>query len=145
MRKVFIDGPITPQFISDAISKHTSKTNIGAHSIFLGQIRADNIGGNIVTGIEYEAYDKMAEKILEEIREECFEKFDVICMHIYHSIGLVKVGEISLFVFVSSKHRKTSFEACEWIVEEIKKRVPIFGKELFQNNEYQWKKNTPNE
>lgn len=142
MKKVFIEGAIPPEFISESIAKHLSKKDIGAHAVFLGQVRADEINGNKVMGIEYNAYEEMANKVFYEIREECFKKFEIICMHIYHSKGLVKAGEISLFVFVSSKHRKTAFEACEWVVEEIKKQVPIFGKELFENNEYQWKENT---
>lgn len=142
MKKVFIEGAIPPEFISESIAKHSSKKDIGAHAVFLGQVRADEINGNKVMGIEYNAYEEMANKVFYEIREECFKKFEITCMHIYHSKGLVKAGEISLFVFVSSKHRKTAFEACEWVVEEIKKQVPIFGKELFENNEYQWKENT---
>ncbi len=142
MKKVFINGAITSQFIAESIAKHTTKTTIGAHDIFLGQVRADVINEKAVMGIEYSAYEEMANKVFHEIREACFSKFDLVCMHIYHSIGLVKAGEISLFVFVSSKHRKVSFEACEWVVEEIKKRAPVFGKELFENNEYQWKENT---
>lgn len=142
MKKVFINGAITSQFIAESIAKHTTKTTIGAHDIFLGQVRSDVINEKMVVGIEYSAYEEMANKVFHEIREACFSKFDLVCMHIYHSIGLVKVGEISLFVFVSSKHRKVSFEACEWVVEEIKKRAPVFGKELFENNEYQWKENT---
>ncbi len=142
MKKVFINGAITSQFIAESIAKHATKTTIGAHDIFLGQVRADVINEKVVLGIEYSAYEEMANKVFHEIREACFSKFDLVCMHIYHSIGLVKAGEISLFVFVSSKHRKVSFEACEWVVEEIKKRTPVFGKELFENNEYQWKENT---
>jgi molybdopterin synthase catalytic subunit len=63
-------------------------------------------------------------------------------MHIYHSKGIVKTGEICLFVFVSSPHRKEVFEALHEVVEEIKKQVPVFGKELFEDDSYQWKVNT---
>jgi molybdopterin synthase catalytic subunit len=62
-------------------------------------------------------------------------------MHIYHSIGTVNVGEICLFVFVSSPHRTTVFDALEFIVEEIKANVPVFGKEIFEDNSHQWKVN----
>ncbi|GAB3175966.1 molybdenum cofactor biosynthesis protein MoaE [Telluribacter humicola] len=141
-KKVFVDGPISPQFISDSIAKHQSKTNIGAHSLFLGQIRADQKDGGVVTGIEYTAYTEMAEKVFHDIREAAFAKFDLVCMHIYHSLGLVPTGEVSLFVFVSSAHRRASFEALEYVVEEIKAKVPIFGKELIgETGEYTWKEN----
>ena len=70
-----------------------------------------------------------------------FEKFDLTCMHIYHSYGIVKAGEICLFVFVSSPHRKMVQEAIEYVVEEIKANVPVFGKELFEDNSHVWKVN----
>lgn len=141
-KKVFVSGPVDPQFIADAITKHQSKVNIGAHAIFLGQIRADEKEGGLVTGIDYTAYEEMAEQSFSEIREETFAKFDLICMHIYHSLGLVPTGEISLFVFVSSAHRKTAFEASEYVVNEVKSRVPIFAKELFgDEGNYVWKEN----
>jgi molybdopterin synthase catalytic subunit len=62
-------------------------------------------------------------------------------MHIYHSLGIVKAGEICLFVFVSSSRRKVVFKALEYIVEEIKAQVPVFGKELFEDETHQWKVN----
>ena len=141
-KKVFVPGAIGPQFIADSIAKHQSKVNIGAHAIFLGQIRADEKVEGFVTGIEYSAYEEMAEQTFHEIREDAFSRFDLICMHIYHSIGLVPTGEISLFVFVSSAHRSAAFEASEYIVEQIKTKVPIFGKELVgPTGEYIWKEN----
>lgn len=139
---VFIDGAITPGFVSEALQKHNAKKNIGAHSMFLGQVRNDVINGQEVAAIEYTAYNEMAEEKFQEIREAAFKNFDLICMHIYHSLGKVNVGEISLFVFTSSAHRKEAIRACEYIVERIKKEAPVWGKEFFLNNEYQWKKNT---
>jgi molybdopterin synthase catalytic subunit len=141
-KKVFVSGPISPQFIAESIAKHQSKTTIGAHSIFLGQIRADKKDGGVVTGIEYSAYADMAEGVFQQIREASFEKYELTCMHIYHSLGLVPVGEVSLFVFVSSPHRRATFEALEYIVEEVKAKVPIFGKEMIgEAGEYEWKEN----
>jgi molybdopterin synthase catalytic subunit len=64
-------------------------------------------------------------------------------MHIYHSLGLVKAGEICLFVFTSSKHRKAAIEACNELVERIKAELPIWGKEIFEDNSSQWKENKP--
>ncbi|TKD67005.1 molybdenum cofactor biosynthesis protein MoaE [Flavobacterium sp. ASW18X] len=141
-KKVFVEGPIAPSFIADAIAKHQSKTTIGAHDIFLGQVRADEIDGKTVTAIEYTAYESMAEQKFDEIREATFSKFNLTCMHIYHSLGIVGVGELCLFVFVSSPHRKVVFEALEFVVEAIKKEVPVFGKEVFAGDSYQWKVNT---
>ena len=140
-KKVFIDGEITPDFIASAIAKHQSKTDIGAHNIFLGQVRADVIEGQTVSSIEFSCYEEMADPILYTIREETFQKFDLSCMHIYHSLGKVNVGEICFFVFVSAAHRPQVYEATEYIVDRIKKEVPIFGKEIFETGDYQWKKN----
>jgi len=141
-KKVFVEGSISPDFVSKSIASHQSKTDIGAHAIFLGQIRADQKDEGIVTGIEYSAYEEMAEKAFHDIREAAFAKFELSCMHIYHSLGIVPTGEISLFVFVSSPHRRAAFEASEYIVEEIKANVPIFGKELVgQRGDYVWKEN----
>jgi len=140
-KKVFVEGPIHPDFISNSIAKHQTKTSIGAHAIFLGQVREDEIEGKKVVGIEYTAYQEMAENALIELREKAFTKFDLTCMHIYHSLGLVKTGEICLFVFVSSPHRKSSFDASEYLVNELKEKAPIFGKELFEDETHQWKTN----
>lgn len=136
-----MQGPIPPEKIATSIANHQSKTNIGAHSIFLGQVRADEVEGRVVQGIDYSAYEEMAEKAFHGIRETAFEKYDMICCHIYHSLGLVKTGELCLFVFTSSAHRKIAIESCEYLVEEIKAKVPIFGKEIFEDQTHQWKVN----
>lgn len=141
-KKVFVGGAISPEFIGQSIARHQSKTGIGAHDIFLGQVRADVIGGKTVAAIDYSAYEPMAEAKFAEIREAAFEKYELSCMHIHHSLGTVKAGEICLFVFVSAPHRQVVFEALQFVVEEIKKQVPVFGKELFEDDSYQWKTNT---
>jgi molybdopterin synthase catalytic subunit len=141
IKNCFIKGEIASQFIGESIAKHQSKKTIGAHQIFLGQVRADMIEGKEVVAIEYTAFDNLANKVFDEIREEAFLKFDLVCMHIYHSLGLVESGQICLFVFVSSKHRKMAQQAVEYIVEEIKSRAPIFGKEIFVDQSSQWKVN----
>jgi molybdopterin synthase catalytic subunit len=138
----FVQGAISSDFIGNSIAKHQSKTTIGAHNIFLGQVRADTIDGKMVVAIEYSAYEEMAEQSFYEIREAAFAKYELSCLHIYHSLGLVKTGEICLFVFVSAPRRKVVYEALEFLVEEIKEKVAIFGKELFKDESYTWKKNT---
>lgn len=140
-KAVFIQGEITSEFIANAIAKHQTKTEIGAHNIFLGQVRKDQIDSQTVTAIEFSCYQEMAEKKLHIIREETFNKFSLTCMHIYHSLGKVNVGEVCLFVFVSAPHRPEVYEATEYIVSRVKQDVPIFGKELFEAGEYQWKTN----
>ena len=141
-KKVFIEGAIAPDFIANSIAKHQTKHSIGAHNIFLGQVRADVIDDKTVTAIEYTCYEDMADKKLHEIRESAFKKFDLTCMHIYHSLGTVKAGKICFFVFVSAKRRKQVYEATEYLVNQVKDNVPIFGKEIFEDATYQWKVNS---
>jgi molybdopterin synthase catalytic subunit len=141
-KNIFIEGPIASDFIGNSIAKHQTKTSIGAHNIFLGQVRADDIEGKVVSAIDYTAYEDMANEKFHEIREATFDKFNLTCMHIYHSLGKVKVGEICLFIFVSSPRRKEVFKALEYVVEEIKAKAPVFGKEIFEDETHQWKVNS---
>lgn len=141
IKNIFMEGAIPPQFIADSIAKHSTKTNIGGHNIFLGQVRADEIDGSLVAAIEYTSNTAMALDVMHEIREAIFTKYDITCMHVHHSLGKVNAGEICLFVFTSSKHRKVAIDACTECVERIKAELPIWGKELFKVEGYQWKEN----
>lgn len=142
IKNVFRQGAISSEFIGNSIAKHQTKTSIGAHNIFLGQVRADVIDEKVISAIEYTAYEDMANAKFHEIREATFDKFNLTCMHIYHSLGVVKTGEICLFVFVSSPRRKEVFKALEYVVEEIKAKAPVFGKEIFEDESHQWKVNS---
>ncbi len=141
MKNIFVQGAISPEFISDSIGKHSAKKEIGAHSIFLGQVRADLIEGKTVESIEYTTYEEMALEKMAELREAIFAKFELTCLHVYHSLGIVKTGEICLFVFTSSAHRKNAITACEELVERIKAELPVWGKEIMGEGEHQWKVN----
>ena len=136
-----MEGAIPASFIADSIAKHASKTGIGGHNIFLGQVRADDIDGKKVAAIEYTSNKEMALEKMHEIRETIFEKYAITCMHVHHSLGKVNAGELCLFVFTSSKHRKIAIDACTECVERIKAELPIWGKELFEGEGYQWKVN----
>jgi len=142
LKNIFHQGCITATFIADSIAKHSSKTNIGGHSIFLGQVRSDVIDGKKVAAIEYTSYEPMALEKMHAIREAIFTKYPLVCMHVYHSLGVVKAGEICLFVFTSSAHRKAAIDACEETVERLKAELPVWGKEIFEDETYQWKVNT---
>ena len=141
-KNIFLQGPVTSAFIAESIQKHSSKTDIGAHSIFLGQVRADSIDGKKISGIEYSSYEEMALEKMHEIREEIFSRYDLTCMHVYHSLGRIIAGEICLFVFTSSKHRRLAIDACQETVEKIKAELPVWGKEYFEDENFQWKVNT---
>jgi molybdopterin synthase catalytic subunit len=138
---IFSTGPIAPSFIAESITKHSTKMSIGAHQIFLGQVRQDEVNGKLVSGIEYTAYEAMVSQKLAVIREEIFERYCLSCLHVHHSLGFVKAGEICLFVFTSSAHRRAAMDACAELVERIKKELPIWGKEFFEDETDQWKVN----
>ena len=141
IRNIFIEGPIDPTFVAESIAKHTIKTNIGGHSIFLGQIREDSINDKKVWSIEFTAYQEMALEKSHEIREEIIAKYGLTCAHIYHSLGNINVGEICLFVFTSAPHRKEAIDACDEMVDRIKKEVPLWGKEILEDRSHTWKEN----
>lgn len=141
VKNIFIEGPVPAQKIAEDIQKHATQTGIGAHSIFLGQVRADVKEEGTVTAIEYTAYTEMALEKMYGIRESLFAKYPLTCMHVYHSLGTVAAGEICLFVFVSSQHRKAAIDACEELVEAIKFQLPIWGKEILNNQATTWKEN----
>lgn len=140
-KNIFTQGAIAPAFIAESIAKHHSKTNIGAHSIFLGQVRADVINEQKVVAIEYTTYEELALEKMHTIREDIFSKYDLTCMHVHHSLGTVAAGEICLFIFTSSVHRKAAIDACNETVERIKTEIPVWGKEVFEDETHQWKVN----
>ncbi|MDW9379495.1 molybdenum cofactor biosynthesis protein MoaE [Chryseobacterium sp. JV558] len=141
IKNIFIEGPISPSFVAESIAKHTVKTNIGGHSIFLGQIREDVINDKKIQSMEFTAYQEMALEKAHDIREEIISKYKLICAHIYHSLGNIKVGEICLFVFTSAEHRKEAINACDEMVNRIKKEIPLWGKEILEDQSHTWKEN----
>jgi molybdopterin synthase catalytic subunit len=141
LKNIFVEGAISAEYIAEQIQKHSTKTGIGAHNIFLGQVRADVIDEKIVAAIEYTTYETMVLEKMHEIREEIFRKYELTCMHVYHSLGKVKVGEISLFVFTSSERRRPAIDACNEVVEKLKKELPVWGKEIFEDETFTWKQN----
>ncbi len=140
-KNIFVQGPVSASFVAESIQKHSTQTAIGGHSIFLGQVRADVIDDKTVAAIEYTTYEEMALEKMHSIREDIFSKYELTCMHVYHSLGKVAAGEISLFVFTSSPHRKAAIDACAETVERLKAELPVWGKELFEDKTYHWKEN----
>ena len=142
IKNIFVTGAISPVFIGEKIAAHQSKTDIGGHSIFLGQVRADTIENKQVIAVDYTTYEAMALEQMAAIRETMIEKYSLSCMHVYHSLGKIRSGEICLFVFTSAPHRKAAIEACSETVERLKAELPIWGKEIFEDETYTWKVNT---
>jgi molybdopterin synthase catalytic subunit len=143
-RDIFVEGAIAPSFISDSIAKHATRHDIGAHEIFLGQVRADVIDERSVAAIEYTAYGDMANEQMTAIREEAFARWpQMTCLHVHHSLGVIQAGELCFFVFSSASHRQQAREAVAYVTDEVKKRLPIFGKEIFAEGGHVWKENRP--
>ncbi|MBN1599514.1 MAG: molybdenum cofactor biosynthesis protein MoaE [Bacteroidales bacterium] len=114
----------------------------GAEVTFTGKVRPDIKADSKVTAIEFEVHYKLVIKEIENIIAECKKKFGIINAGVWHSTGKVSAGETCFFVKVESQHRKESFKGLQYIVDEVKKRCPIFGKEILKNGEYVWKENT---
>ena len=109
----------------------------GAIVLFTGSVRNRGSKGK-VEGIFYEAYEEMVEEILRKIEKEIFEYWSVKKFIAIHRTGYLKVGEISVIVGVSSEHRKDAFEACNYGIDNIKKRCPIWKKEKMQSGNSEW-------
>jgi molybdopterin synthase catalytic subunit len=140
-KRIFVQGPIPPAFVAESLQAHAAKTGIGAHSHFLGQVRADPVGDQTVQAIEYSAYEEMALEKMQEIRESLFARYPLTCLHVHQSLGTVRAGEISLFVFASAAHRRAAIDACNETVEAVKSALPVWGKEIL-NSGARWKENT---
>jgi molybdopterin synthase catalytic subunit len=138
---LFIEGAIKSKHIENVLQSFSQAVHSGAHQIFLGQVRADHIEGQTVVGIDYSMYPEMAKKVLKQIIRDGKDRFKIDNIIIHHSTGVVKAGEICLFVAVSSPHRKACHDAIDYCVETLKKEVPIFGKEMLDNNNHVWKIN----
>jgi len=101
---------------------------IGGIATFLGCARDFSEGRNVFS-IEFEQYAGMAEKALFALRDEALVRFDIIEARIIHRVTTVHAGDQIVLIVVGAEHRKAAFEACEWLIDELKKRVPIWKKE----------------
>ena len=103
----------------------------GAVVDFLGIVRGSE-DGHEIDGIEYEAHRKMAEHQLRQIAQQAIETFALKFIVIHHRIGFIATGESSLFMRVASWHRAEAFRASQWVVDELKKKVPIWKRPRFK-------------
>lgn len=122
-----------PLDVNEAISA-VETPSAGAVNVFLGVVRDNNLGRR-VGHLVYDAYPSMAERVMRELGEEAIEKFGILDYAIFHRTGKLAIGEASLLVTISSGHRGESFEAGHWLVNSIKKRVPVWKKEVWEDGE----------
>ena len=122
--------PLNPEEVTAQVRRDSN----GAVITFLGTTRDFSEGRN-VEYLEYEAYQPMAENMLQQIADELREKWDIDDFAVAHRVGRVDIGEISLVVALASPHRQQAFEAGGYIVDRIKQIVPIWKKEVFEGGE----------
>lgn len=107
---------------------------IGGVVSFLGTVR-DFSRGKDVEKLEFEYYPGMAEKKLEEIRQHAKQKFDVVEIAVVHRYGELGIGENIVLIIAAAEHRRQAFEACRYVIDELKKHVPIWKKEYTTEGE----------
>ncbi len=117
-------------FSMDELVKKLKKPEMGAIVTFLGVVRDEGI-----RGMEVDVYDEMADEELAKLERDALEKFEVEAVEIVHRKGSLKVGENIVVILVGAKHRKDAFMACEYLIDELKERVPIWKKELDEKSE----------
>lgn len=106
----------------------------GAVNVFVGTVRNNARGKNVVW-LEYEAYETMAVAEIRKIIDDAAHRWPLLGWAVSHRIGTLKPGEVSVVVAVSTPHRKDSFEACQFIIDTLKEKAPIWKKEVFENGE----------
>ena len=124
--------------------KFIKDSKFGASIYFLGTVRNTNDNKN-VTGITYDSHDEMVIKSFEEIYNEADQKLDIKekAVFIEHAKGYLNLGEISIIIAVACKLRDQAYVLSRYIIEEIKKRSPIWKKEHYENDESEWLKGNP--
>ena len=121
-----------------------SSSKFGASIFFTGTVRNQN-NNQSVTGITYDSHDELVKKSFEDIYNEADQKLNINdkAVFIEHAKGYLNLGEISIIIAVACKHREEAYILSRYIIEEIKKRSPIWKKEHYDNNESSWLKGNP--
>jgi len=124
------DKPINLQELVDFVTDPEA----GAIATFIGTTRNNNEGRKVIA-LDYEAYPEMAEKQLARLGQEASQRRPICRMAIVHRLGPVQITEPSVIIAVSAAHREAAFAACRFAIEEIKKTVPIWKKEVYEGGE----------
>ena len=126
---------LTPEVIDHAaLTEQVRRPDCGAVVTFLGTVR-DLTGDRVTVALDYEAYPAMAEKKLAEIEGETRARWPVGELVMVHRLGHLDVGEVSVAVAVSCPHRGQAFEACRYAIDTLKRTVPVWKKEYFEDGE----------
>jgi molybdopterin synthase catalytic subunit len=133
VRTAIVDHPIDSAALLAEVADHST----GATLLFLGTVREVN-DGREVTGIEYSSYRGMAEKELADIAREAADRFRSEHIVIEHRLGTLELGEASVAIAVAHPHRGEAYEASRYVIEQLKKRVPIWKLEHYADGERSW-------
>jgi molybdopterin synthase catalytic subunit len=133
MRVALVPGPIE----IPALLAEVSSVSSGATTLFLGTVRAVN-EGRAVEGIDYSAYEGMARRELETIAREAVERFGTPHVVVVHRLGFLSLGDASIAIVVSHARRSPAMDAARYVIEEVKKRVPIWKREHYADGTREW-------
>jgi molybdopterin synthase catalytic subunit len=109
----------------------------GAALLFWGVVREEHAGRRVVS-LEYEAYAEMAELKMREIADEARERWGTGDIHVVHRVGLLEVGDASVAIAVASPHRAEAYDASRYVIEELKRRVPVWKREGYAEGDRLW-------
>lgn len=124
-----------------ALSQQAAGDSCGAVVTFAGVVRDRSDEGRPVLGLSYEAHEEMAIAEFEQIALEARERFGASSVAVVHRIGDLNVGETAVAVAVSSQHRAEAFDACEYVIDELKARAPIWKRERYSDGTSEWREN----
>lgn len=110
----------------------------GAVATFEGIVRAETRDGVALAALDYHAYEEMAAEQMAAIRDQACTLFEIVDASIVHRLGQLKIGEASIAVAVSAAHRVAAFDACRWIVDAVKKDVPIWKQDQWSDGANSW-------
>jgi len=133
MRTAIVDHPLDPA----ALLAEVASTSSGASTLFVGTVRRVNDGKG-VTGIDYSAYGAMAESEMAAIAAEAAERYGTERIVVEHRIGTLTLGEASIVIAVSHERRGAAMDAQRYLIEEIKKRVPVWKREHYVDGSLEW-------
>ena len=133
MHFVFTNDELSPHLLR----KDITDINAGGYVSFEGWVRKIN-NNKEVSHLRYEAYQKLAYKEADKILIEAKNKFSLLTVSTYHRLGIINLGEIAVWIGVSAKHRKEAFLACEYIIDNLKKRLPIWKEEFYTDGSSSW-------
>ena len=133
MRAAMVDHPIDTAALLREVAEHRN----GATVLFLGTVRELN-EGELVTGLDYSAYGAMAQRELTDIIAEAAKRWETSDIAVEHRVGELGLGDVSVAIAAAHPHRAQAFEAARYVIEELKRRAPIWKREHYVDGRAEW-------